>query len=46
LKMLPIKKVYIDTKFKTKDSKSNSNFKNHDTINTDFRIKIVLMTFI
>ena len=25
--MLPIKKVYIDTKFKTKDSKSNSNFK-------------------
>jgi len=22
------------------------NFKNHDTIDTDFRIKIVLMTFI
>ena len=25
--MLPIKKVYVDSKFKTKDSKSDSNFK-------------------
>ena len=25
--MLPIKKVYVDTKYKTKDSKSNANFK-------------------
>ena len=25
--MLPVKKVYIDTKYKTKDSISNSNFK-------------------
>ena len=25
--MLPIKKIYIDTKYKTKDSKSNDNFK-------------------
>ena len=25
--MLPVKKIYIDTKYKTKDSISNSNFK-------------------
>ena len=25
--MLPVKKIYIDTKYKTKDSKSNANFK-------------------